>query len=1370
MQLESIFVKYFFFPFILISIISILLVSMSLNHFIRYHRDIITSNDMLEIEEKYATTILNNVNLIVTDSFVKLIYNFHQIINTYQTIANKINENQTLDYTILKYLISFNKSQNFNELTEEESYLYLSWFVDQYTTEKNLTSDNKTNLFNQLSIISHIIKSLYIFKKSFNNIIKTLYFLFEDTNLYVYYPYANLKKSGIIDEVFNFTTNPSWCTDENGEIYKTFRITCRSFYFNMKRATEVLYDNNAVDQQHRTIFISDVFTPSDKNSESNIYNNKDLFLTTCVKFNDNISNKTAYLCADMYDEKLFDSLDNLNFKLRGNFIITSIGYQKMFYYPKSNFEEELNTISEYIFKWESNYYLEEKINFSEYYESYFMSNYLKLVNKNRLENDPTYLFNPITINNEQFFYVNNEKNYYLLFPIIMKNLNNEYEHVLSIVYFYKINDYIKNMLNYNLYDSNEFILQIILYIFFGYTTVYLVLLGIKLLAKYIVIPIRNVLYMIKGINIGGSNRLQYLENLLKKEEEIQNKLKHLNTPNNINNYNTYYDENDDTKIAETEGNTNTVIQNNENNEMSTYLKQKSITGKTPENEKSNNILSDVIKSEMNKNKSDNMEIIKKEYYDQCQNYENEINYYDFNEEFLQYRPAEVNELVNLLLNLKEAYSIATKKSNNLQNIISYSKAKDVFEDFKKIPEKSVCDSNMGNLLSQLYKYDKAIYHLVSSLQQVKLRKYLSKVIKDDFDESDALFNLIDLKFNTKIKIKSNTNQLVIKQQNNSYDTFQKSALEKLINERYNKLIYVYYKFFSLMRKANNKNINVEDIYSHKIYHTINNYHKIVIQYIYLCYVSNDLIKIGESILDYIEFLIKFKLKSNFDTMYVMRVFNFKEREKQNIKKSYFDKILRWFNLFDNYIDHVYSKTNLMNEKSIFDEYKKSTNVNKDISDYINDSVKFFKINEQRGDFLKAKFSYVCQSYGDSLFYFIRAAKKRSIICDGLIKKRALKSILKISKILQSEINKLPLKYKIIPLEEILPDAKEYNRIVNIISHDSNTSINDNETYSINEPIKESTDLTFGNGVKSLMKEITKDISDCEIQQFKDIIIIIDNNCSDSNIILKFIDGVKDLLKPDKNNLNDDSDRLSIFFIDDKYHIICPLIPRNQIDYYSIIKNLEICCLNKNFEEETFQDFEQTPIKDEFNINKTNTKVTENSIDSNKSNSENLENSELEEEEEEGEEISDENNDSQFKDYAIMLKNIISSINFCIKYLKMKDIGNKDKYIIYFTNFFNNIDRVNNIIKNELVNLKKKNNINFIIVGKLFEGVEDKLEKQYIKNIISGRRNIINSVLQKFGKKSQIIESGNIKKIKTILSTNNVINDNIIFCNEYYSQT
>ena len=52
----------------------------------------------------------------------------------------------------------------------------------------------------------------------------------------------------------------------------------------------------------------------------------------------------------------------------------------------------------------------------------------------------------------------------------------------------------------------KIILEILLFTIFGSALLYLVVLTFNTLAKYIVIPIKNVNYMLKGIHIGGENR------------------------------------------------------------------------------------------------------------------------------------------------------------------------------------------------------------------------------------------------------------------------------------------------------------------------------------------------------------------------------------------------------------------------------------------------------------------------------------------------------------------------------------------------------------------------------------------------------------------------------------------------------------------------------------------------------------------------------------------------------------------------------------------------------------------------------------------------------------------------------------------------
>ena len=191
------------------------------------------------------------------------------------------------------------------------------------------------------------------------------------------------------------------------------------------------------------------------------------------------------------------------------------------------------------------------------------------------------------------------------------------------------------------------------------------------------------------------------------------------------------------------------------------------------------------------------------------------------------------------------------------------------------------------------KFDKAIYHLAFSLQEYKLQKFLNKNLSDELDESNILINRIHCFFDSK-RAKEKNNILIEKQQRNKDNNISQKVIGDLINNRYSKLIYSYYKFFKSMKKLQNKKINniekIKEQFMNTNFHNINYYHKIIIQYIYLSFVKNDLIKIGESILDYIEFLIAFKLRTCKDKKHILKIQNKnleKFKDKQNIKKKNF---------------------------------------------------------------------------------------------------------------------------------------------------------------------------------------------------------------------------------------------------------------------------------------------------------------------------------------------------------------------------------------------------------------------------------------------------------------------------------------------------
>ena len=113
------------------------------------------------------------------------------------------------------------------------------------------------------------------------------------------------------------------------------------------------------------------------------------------------------------------------------------------------------------------------------------------------------------------------------------------------------------------------------------------------------------------------------------------------------------------------------------------------------------------------------------YDEESEFIEKELNFYDFDEELLQYRPVELDNLVQSLLNLKSAL-ILTSRNQEVENIIGYTNSEFTFSNFKNKEGSRLCQSNIGNLQSRLAKYDKAIYHLALSLQNVDLKKFFSQ--------------------------------------------------------------------------------------------------------------------------------------------------------------------------------------------------------------------------------------------------------------------------------------------------------------------------------------------------------------------------------------------------------------------------------------------------------------------------------------------------------------------------------------------------------------------------------------------------------------------------------------------------------------------
>ena len=851
MKLEDKIIKSFFYPFLVAIFLNSLIIILFLLLFSNSHVDKRTIQNIINLESKYYQVNIKSANTILTLILSKIQTSLNEQILLYQRIANKV-KNISLDSLHL-YDDLFKCVFDFDEEFYEKNKEYLEymgyWYINDKTKKFEDIDNNKTK--KQIISFSNIMQNLYsaysASSRSYSNL--DYFFYFEETNLYLSFPVLYDYMNDILDTFKEFN-NPYWCTNEEGKVYTIYNLKCRDFYINIKKAEAGVFDNNYLSNKNRTIFVTNFYKQLNDDNNINVF-------SICIKFLDPITNNNAYACSDINQEDMIFAFDELNSNLNGYFFISSVGFNKVFYFPDEN--DYSDTITNNIYKWDFKYLLEEKVYFYNHIQKLLTSNY-----KEQLSVDS---YREIYANgndlNKQYFYVSGEKLIYRMHPVVLNNLSGEKEHILSIIIIYNDSIYLSKLKYFDYSFAIKLILELLLFIIIGLFLIYLIISTFIILCKYIIIPIKNVNYMMKGINIGGYNRLNYLDYLKKKFDDNVEKLE---------------------KIYILESNVNI----NNNNYLNEELSMKDKDYYTIEEKENLNV------NYNNKDLKDYNNNFNKVYELENNLLEKEINFYDIDEGLLQYRPKEIENILKKISNIKKAF-LLTSSDQNVENIIHYSHSEEIFKNFKNNKGSSICQSNIGNLQIQLLKFDKAIYHLAFSLQEYKLQKFLNKNLSDELDESNILINRIHCFFDSK-RAKEKNNILIEKQQRNKDNNISQKVIGDLINNRYSKLIYSYYKFFKSMKKLQNKKINniekIKEQFMNTYFHNINYYHKIIIQYIYLSFVKNDLIKIGESILDYIEFLIAFKLRTCKDKKHILKIQNKnleKFKDKQNIKKKFLIK-------------------------------------------------------------------------------------------------------------------------------------------------------------------------------------------------------------------------------------------------------------------------------------------------------------------------------------------------------------------------------------------------------------------------------------------------------------------------------------------------
>ena len=144
---------------------------------------------------------------------------------------------------------------------------------------------------------------------------------------------------------------------------------------------------------------------------------------------------------------------------------------------------------------------------------------------------------------------------------------------------------------------------------------------------------------------------------------------------------------------------------------------------------------------------------------------------------------------------------------------------------------------------------------------------------------------------------------------------------------------------------------------------------------------------------------------------------------------------------------------------------------------------------------------------------------------------------------------------------------------------------------------------------------------------------------------------------------------------------------------------------------------------------------------------------------------DSNEDDKKERDILIFSGLIKSINYIINYIKAKEAVENEKYIILFTDVFNYYKVTEEEIGKKFSNINRDKEIHFILAGK---NTRKNLNNEKEFSILDDDGKKLNEIIaDKFGDKSEVIVFENMKKIKTILSNNNVIKDEILFPNEIY---
>ena len=162
MKLEDKFFTAFFYPFLIAIFLSALIITLFISLFTNNNFDKITSQYILDLENKYSKRNINTVNVLVTSSLLKIQSSLNEQILFYQKTANKIlNSTQPYELNNNNLICALDIDEDFCENNLEETATLAVWLLDSDTNEENLDlDDSKNDVKLQLIAYTNIIENI----------------------------------------------------------------------------------------------------------------------------------------------------------------------------------------------------------------------------------------------------------------------------------------------------------------------------------------------------------------------------------------------------------------------------------------------------------------------------------------------------------------------------------------------------------------------------------------------------------------------------------------------------------------------------------------------------------------------------------------------------------------------------------------------------------------------------------------------------------------------------------------------------------------------------------------------------------------------------------------------------------------------------------------------------------------------------------------------------------------------------------------------------------------------------------------------------------------------------------------------------------